>query len=221
MTLGALPYRPKFTAQTVDANGVFMITVEIRDANNVLKGSGVVHWAPTAESPQAIWDGAAALGASQMIADAGSNTALVNAIIATYPTKGGTAGDPAYVPDTITLVGASPLTWPSMPLALTEVPGTRVRLDLSLATSARFTANIMTVGTGTLALQYSTDSGTTWVYMDSVSGPSFVVTALGAVASGWVTLADTAKGDVLVRIVGSGGNGVLSPRFGLSLLQVR
>jgi hypothetical protein len=113
-----------------------------------------------------------------------------------------------------------------MPLAVTELGGStsvRAWIDLSLYTQARIVANVSTIGTAgaVFAVQYSTDSGSTWNYLDGASGPSVSIAALGTVKSGYVALAAGALGEVLVRCVGSGGNGATSPGFGLVYVEFK
>lgn len=219
MALGALPYRPRITGHSVDANGVSIIRVDVLDRNNAVRGSGQAYVFPDQDP----WMQAQTVLSQVLQADAGSLAALVAAIAANSPTKAWYTGDPAYVPDSITLNGVGVATWTNQPAALTELAGTRVRIDLSLASQARFTLNLTVAGVAAavLALQFSTNAGTTWAYLDGVSGPSVNIGTTGARESTWVDLTAAAKADVLIRIVGQGGNGTLDPAFGLTLLQVR
>jgi hypothetical protein len=116
-------------------------------------------------------------------------------------------------------------TFTDMPSALTEPFSTRLRLpiDLTYVEQVRLTARVMTPGaTGAkLRIQYSTDSGVTWNYLDGVSGPSITIDAIGVIASSWVTLASGAKADVWLRLVGLDGDGAADPAWGLMTLQMK
>ena len=117
------------------------------------------------------------------------------------------------------LTGASE-TWTNMPAAVTEFIGDtnrRVNVDLTGTAEARLslrTGGVAAPANGKLAVQYSTDSGSTWAYLDASSGPSCLCDSASTNAVGsWVTVAAAAKTDTLLRIVGSGGNGTADPVF--------
>jgi hypothetical protein len=98
------------------------------------------------------------------------------------------------------------------------------KFPLNSFTQARITVNVMTKGStgSTLAAQYSIDNGASWSYLDGSSGPSVGISAsTGLVVSSWVNLAAAAKSDVMLRIVGAGGNAVASPAFGRIDIQVK
>ena len=119
--------------------------------------------------------------------------------------------------------------WANMPAALTEyLGGTRWRMkaDLIGYSEARILvqkANSVAATGATLAIQYSTDSGSTWNYLDGTSGP--VVAIDGSVdelkVSSWVSLAASAKDDVLMRIMGENGDGAADPRIYVISCQFR
>lgn len=222
MALGMMPYRGRITLVSFDGLGTYTITVEVRDGAGVLRNTLVVQ--------QGVDDGAAirqrlnAYVLDQAITDAGSLNAFLTAMAsAANQSKEWALGSPAFVPTVITLIGVTPQTWANMPSALTEVPNARIQLDLSLATQARFSVNTIVAGNAgaTLALQFSTNGGSTWTNLDGVSGPSVAIGSIAVVTSAWVNLVAAAQADVLVRIVGQGGNAVIDPQFGLSVLQVR
>ncbi len=115
--------------------------------------------------------------------------------------------------------------WAAMPAGLTEFLGltiARVKADLSSASQARLSARVTVAGFAgaVLAAQYSTDE-TNWTYCDAVSGPSATITTASTVAGSWVTLDPSANADMFLRLVGSGGNGVVSPQFGAVVLEVK
>ncbi len=142
---------------------------------------------------------------------AGSNIALTpsgnNITIAA-------SGGASSVPHNVLVVscGASYINW-AVPLALTELNALtvyRAKHDLTNATQARMVAAFPTPSSAavspTYAAQFSTDNGATWNYLDSVSGPA-ITYLQGVRASAWITLTALAKADVLLRVVGSGGDG--------------
>jgi hypothetical protein len=98
----------------------------------------------------------------------------------------------------------------------------RTQLDLTGASAVRLTVVMRVAGTATAKLraQYSTDQ-VNWYYFDGVTGPSVNVNAVGLQVSGWVNLANAAKQDVYIRLVGLDGNGATDPRFALITLQFR
>lgn len=115
------------------------------------------------------------------------------------------------------LLGGAATAWTNMPAALAELLGAtdrRVQADLSQATQARVTAELVAVAVAAaeLRVQYSTDNGTNWAYLDGASGPKVVLgTAAGRKNGAWISLAAPAKADVLLRVIGISGDGVADP----------
>ena len=72
-----------------------------------------------------------------------------------------------------------------------------------------------------IGVQFSTDNGVTWSFLDGGTGPNVSIAATGLIASAWTTLTANAKADVRLRFGGQGGNGSTSPQFGLVMLEVR
>jgi hypothetical protein len=111
-----------------------------------------------------------------------------------------------------------------MPAAVTELFGTtntRQQQELAGSTEARIVANLTAAGAaaGTaLALQYSTDAGTTW---QATSVSLTIGNTTGFKLGSYAALPAGALADVRVRIVGSGGNGTTDPAFSLITVQVR
>ncbi len=140
-----------------------------------------------------------------------------------------TSSGPAWQPNpfvvTILAQGAA-YTWANQPFAVTEFSGAtrhRVRVDLTNASQARLTvvrAGGTATANATIAVQYSTNQ-VNWFYLDGISGPSVNISATGLRVSPWVNLASGAKGDVYLRIIGSGGNSFADPSFGLITVQFR
>lgn len=119
--------------------------------------------------------------------------------------------------------------WTNMPAALGEYPSSltagfaRAKTDLSGATQARLVAQLSVAGSTNAELrgQYSTDNGSNWLYLDGSTGPLVNLSATGMRTGAWVNLAAGAKADVLLRIVGINGDGVVDPAFAMVQLQVK
>lgn len=134
--------------------------------------------------------------------------------------------------------------WTNMDAAVQPVfgatvgPQFRKRLDLSGFTQARLVVTMGTVSTlanTTLRLQYTTDltGATGWTNIDGAaddaSAPRTIASAvridtattLVPAAGAWVNLAAAARGDVLVRVVGQDGDGIIDPTFIAISIQCR
>ncbi len=123
------------------------------------------------------------------------------------------------------LASGSNTTWNNQPSAVTELFGlTRYRamIDLSRATRVRASVMVMVAGFAgsTIHFEYSLDAGSTWDYLDGVSGPVSAIDALGLATSAWVAVDAPALADVLIRPAGAGGNGIVDPSFGLLALEI-
>ncbi len=163
--------------------------------------------------------------------DAGNNTAIRFGGNTYYTT--GTPGNPTrdtttrlpLAPESLTFrAGAE--TWTAQPAALTEYLGgtsRRLKQDLTNMNQARLQVSLTTAANAgaTLALQYSSDGGTNWFYLDNTSGPSCTISSTGLAVSGWVNLTAGAKADVLLRLVGAGGNAVINPVFVTVMAQIK
>ena len=100
----------------------------------------------------------------------------------------------------------------------------RTQADLSSYNFARINLNHGgPAATGTqIALQYSTDGGSNWNYLDNSSGPVVTIgTSSTVYTSTWVALASGAKGDVQIRAVGFDGDGTTTTFFNHITLQVK
>lgn len=118
--------------------------------------------------------------------------------------------------------------WSNMPAAKTEIFGAsdhRLSLELAPWTQTRLQARMVSGGAAgsTFRVEYSSDGGSNWNYLDGTSGPQVAISASGSLLIGsWVTLSAGARtGDVLLRIVGLGGDGVLDPGVGQVWLQFK
>jgi len=118
---------------------------------------------------------------------------------------------------------AAAVAWANMPAADTELYGTtntRALAGLADATESRVTCQLTVAATLTakLRLQYSTDGGTTWAN----AGSEVVLGAVPAWRVGaWAALPAGAKTDVVLRLVGSGGNAVADPALRAIAVEFR
>ncbi len=138
--------------------------------------------------------------------------------------------DHNFPPFVVPFHGTSAATqaWTNMPAALTEFAGlTRYRIsyDLTYVSQARLWCIITVAGTtnAELRVQYSTNNGTDWFYLDGVSGPAVVfgATTNAPRVGAWVTLEAAARADVWLRLVGINGDGAADPAFAQISLHVR
>jgi hypothetical protein len=122
--------------------------------------------------------------------------------------------------------------WLNQPNALTEIYGNtghRAPYDLTNFTQARMFANVTTAGASgaKLGVQYSTDNGSTWAYLDqapgsaTAGGPSVDIGSTGLQVSSYVTLNAGAKASIQLRVIGVSGDGSKNPAFGVIGLQVK
>ena len=123
------------------------------------------------------------------------------------------------------ITGASDV-WTNQPAALNEFltdTNRRVIIDLTGASEARLSVSTSNAGAATaeLAVQYSTDGGATWAYLDGSSGPTCSLASVGLTAGSWVSIASAAKTSVVLRVVGSGGNAVADPTFRRVQMETR
>ena len=116
-------------------------------------------------------------------------------------------------------------TWTNQPAATTEIFGVasrRTSVSIGSADQARVHAEVSVAGAAgaTLGVQYSTDAGVTWIFLDGTADgdlgaitPQVAIGTTGAKISAWMQLTGGARGDVLIRLVGDGGDGVADPGF--------
>lgn len=115
----------------------------------------------------------------------------------------------------------------NMPSALQELGSGAIYRpvsDLTNATQARISVNTTIAGAAgsEIRAQYSTDSGSTWSYLDGTSGPAATLAgAIGPRAGAWVNLAPAAKANVWLRFVTINGDGVADPSLRTLQLQVK
>ena len=106
----------------------------------------------------------------------------------------------------------------AMPALATEYlnnTNRRVRVNLTGRTRGRMWAGGGTDGTSTseLRLQYSLNDGSSWDYLDGISGPSVSIAQLNELTQigTWFDIVEAAQTEVLIRAVGFGGDGATGP----------
>lgn len=159
-------------------------------------------------------------GAGITLTPSGSNIAIASSVTQGPPTNA-----------LVISPAGSFISW-ATPAAVTEFNAGatttgiyRAQHDLTNCTQARIVYMISTgitlpVTDPTLAAQYFDTTTSSWLYLDGVSGPSDLY-SIGTNVSAWVTLTALARADVLLRIVGSGGDGITADQYGSIYLQVR
>lgn len=118
--------------------------------------------------------------------------------------------------------------WLNMPAALTEFLGLtihRTRAHLGARTQAQLIANVQVPGVAGsgLRVEVSLNNGAAWRALEAAPavGPQVAIDVAGVVVSQAITIDPLVRKDVLLRVVGGGGNGVIDPTFGTLLLRVR
>lgn len=111
--------------------------------------------------------------------------------------------------------------WTNMPAAATEFNNaarSRQKVILTNAVDARLTLSVHVGGAAAsiIYIEYSIDQ-TTWTAM----GLSQAMDSAGAFATAFVAVPAAAQGDVWLRVMGSGGDGVIDPMFGTIGVGVR
>jgi len=99
----------------------------------------------------------------------------------------------------------------------------RKRMVLDNYTQARISTIVHDVGyaTSSLAVQYSTNDGVDWDFIDGLGAPSLSLASTGNIAGEWISMVSESKSDVVLRWVSQGGNAVASPSIGSIILVVR
>jgi len=143
--------------------------------------------------------------------------------------------NPIYIFTPIATTTGQP--WTNQPQIRTEFFGAntaRLQADLSVATSYRLEAEVLTASTSPntpkLCIQFSTDNGANWTYLDGTADAAANTTAsvscvsiasTGMQKTSFLNLTAAAKSDVLLRIVGLGGDGAKDPAFQITGVEVR
>lgn len=120
-----------------------------------------------------------------------------------------------YVPFALFSFGGGASVWTDMPAAKTELYANdlnRKRLDLTAMSQVRFATEVRVVGSAgaNLDIQYATNiASPTWTDLNL----DISLASLGWATSVWTSLPVGAKDDVLLRVVGQGGNGAADPNL--------
>ena len=134
---------------------------------------------------------------------------------------------------TFVMYAAGTATWTNMPAAATEWFGVTTRRcegDLLSADQFRLTLEISVAGAAgaLIAPQYSVNAGATWLYLDGTAdgavgaaGGQVVLTSTGRITSAWATLDGPSRAVAILRLKGSGGDGVADPGFFRGTIEVR
>jgi hypothetical protein len=117
-------------------------------------------------------------------------------------------------------------TWFNMPAALTELFGStlaRVKVDLSGFSAFRLQANQAAGGAAgaLLRVEYSTDQSTWTNLEETTTTGDLVVAAAGLNVGAFAPIAAGAAGDVYLRVVGLGGDGVADPAWRQLSIQLK
>ena len=212
------------TAASVSGNQIINTTTIINDAGAASKLETQHHRATV--NPAVTDDIADGYGIGTIWVNTATNTAYIltdsTTGAAVWNAMGG--GSVPTARHTFLANGTAEV-WSNQPAATTEFDGAsnrRLSVDLTNATQARFSANIVVSGTGgaTLRVQYSTDGGGSWTNLDGGAGPTVPI-ASGRQATAFFNIDAAAQADVLLRVVGQGGNGFTDPSFITIDLEVK
>lgn len=137
-------------------------------------------------------------------------------------------GSSAEVPILTICPGAAAIGWPVPALTqeFNNLEIYRSQFDLTNFTEVRLfvclpNPNAVPPLVPTITAEFSVTGGAgTFAPLDGGSGPS-VVYAAGMLVSAWVTLDPAAVADVIIRIVGAGGNGIFNYPFGIVCVEAR
>ena len=143
-------------------------------------------------------------------------TGSANVAIVYATTQVTVASLPGY--EELTLYAATSIQWTNMPAAITEFGLLRTQFNLTYFSSCRMAIQTVVAGTAGshLFAQVSTDGGTTWIGLGAAGTTSPAVSMLttGTVGtSPWVAIRAGYRTDVILRTVGSGGDGAIDPQI--------
>jgi hypothetical protein len=119
-------------------------------------------------------------------------------------------------------------TWTNMPAAITEFRGLtlfRCYTNLGVRTEGQLQVNVIVPGAigAELRMQCSIDNGSTWRTLGAIGtpGPSAAIDTVGTIKGPWANIGPAVRKEVLLRLIGIGGNGTADPQFGEISLRVR
>lgn len=146
---------------------------------------------------------------------------------------GGYVQDASRKPIAIVPINAATtLTWTDMPSAETVLAASSSRIikfDMTEYDEVRLLGRVSTAGVSgaKLILRYNTANSVSltvagnWDNGVGTSEVAMSLTATGMIDSGWIKIANAAKGDYNIAIIGSGGDGAVDPVFGNVYVQFR
>ena len=121
----------------------------------------------------------------------------------------------------LTIYAGTTAIWTNMPQAVTEFFGStwaRNQFNLTYFTSARMVATMAVAASlnAYLFAQVSSDTLLTWGGLGSATtSPSVFIDSAAFLRTGnWVALAAGRRGDMYIRVMGSGGDSAIDPQFG-------
>ena len=126
------------------------------------------------------------------------------------------SSNPGY--EEVTLFAAGSVIWTNMPAAPTEFGLFRTQFNLTYFSSCRMAIQTVVAGTANshLFAQVSTDGGTTWTALGAAgtTSPAVSMFTTGTVGtSPWVAIKTGYRTDVILRTLGSGGDGAIDPQI--------
>lgn len=193
--------------------------------NLVMSGGGNTVYAPTGGS-YITWAADTALGAQKTLTAGANVTITTDGSTITIAAAAGEGGGSTLPFRAFPIVAGNAVVWTNMPAAGTVLFGNSssyAYLNLNNATSVRWTATTVVAGSApaNFVIQASTNGGSTWQYFaTSGTGTAVNIGALGARTSAWLNYNTALSSrEILVRVVGSLGNGALDPSFGHIGLQ--
>ena len=126
---------------------------------------------------------------------------------------------PARTPQSI-LLNAGNVTWTNQPAAATELFGNvhrRAKKDFTDVDKIRLVARVSIASSASAVLQaqYSTDESA-W---NTLTANTMSISSTGTKATAWEAIPAGARGDVFIRLIGSGADGAADPVLGNIYLE--
>lgn len=99
-------------------------------------------------------------------------------------------------------------------------PESRKMVDFEDVHQVRIAVQVDKAGfaSASVAYQFSSDSGSSWDFLNGADGPSVSIAQTGSFVSDYVLLTASATSSILIRWVAVGGNGTESPRISTLVL---
>lgn len=106
-------------------------------------------------------------------------------------------------------------TWTNQPTSTAELTGSRHKFDFTDYQQARISLQIVATGTGSIGIQFA--GATT----SAILGSLVSETSTGIQTTPWFNMPWQMRTDVVMRVVGVGGNGTADPQIANIGLQIR